>query len=190
MTDKERYKRTFSRLHASDHCLMEVETMKIRKIAPVRRMISVCAAAVLIAAMATVAYAADLVGIQRTVQVWIHGDQTNAVLELSGGSYTLTYDEEGEQKTVGGGGVSFDIFGNERPLTEEEIMEHLNSPQVEYRTDGTVWVYCRDQELEITDRFQNGVCYVSIKDGDQTLYLTVEASGTYSYSPHGYPAAA
>ena len=123
MTDKERYKRTFSRLHASDHCLMEVETMKIRKIAPVRRMISVCAAAVLIAAMATVAYAADLGGIQRTVQVWIHGDQTNAVLELSGGSYTLTYDEEGEQKTVGGGGVSFDIFGNERPLTEEEIME-------------------------------------------------------------------
>ena len=48
------------------------------------------------------AYAANVGGIQRTVQTWIHGDQTSATLEISGdGSYQMNYtDENGEEKTI------------------------------------------------------------------------------------------
>lgn len=159
------------------------------RIFPVRRLAAVCAAVMLVAAMGTVAYAADLGGIQRAVQVWIHGDQTDAVLEIQGGGYTLSYqDENGEDRTMGGGGVAFDLFGRERPLTEEEILEHLNQPEVAYPDDGTVWVYWRDQKLEITDLFENGVCYVQLKDGAEVLYLTVKYQEGYTMSPHSFEA--
>ena len=176
MTDKERYKRTFSALRASQLEFKEEMTMNKTKILPVRRLVSLCAAALMIAAMASVAYA-----------VWIHGDQTNAVMDIQDGHYLLSYeDENGETQTVGGGGVAIDAFGRERPLTEEELLEELNSPKVECLEDGTVWVYYQDQKMEITDRFVDGVCYVQLKDGDKVLYLTVEADGGYSMSPHGY----
>ena len=44
------------------------------------------------------AYAANVGGIQRTIQLWIHGDQTNATLNVSdNGTYTMEYyDENGE----------------------------------------------------------------------------------------------
>lgn len=187
MTDKERYKRTFSRLQASRLEFTEEMMMNKTKIMPARRMVALCAAALMIAAMATVAYAADVGGIRRAVQIWIHGDQTNAVMDIQNGHYLLSYeDENGETQTVGGGGVAIDAFGRERPLTEEELLEELNSPKVELLEDGTVWVYYQDQKMEITDRFENGVCYVQLKDGGKVLYLTVEADGGYSMSPHGY----
>ena len=187
MTDKERYQRTFSLLHASGDRFVEVSNMKNVKIMPVRRFVAVCAAALMVAAMATVAYAADVGGIQRAVQVWIHGDQTDAVLDIQGGSYTLNYlDQEGQQHTMGGAGVAIDDNGKERPLTEDEIMEHLDYPQVDFQEDGSVWAYYHNQKMEITDKFENGVCYVQVKDGKQVFYLTVEETGGYTISPHGY----
>ena len=188
MTDKERYKRTFSLLRASQEDFMEVKAMNDNvRILPVRKLAALCAAVVLVVAMATVAYAADVGGIRRAVQIWVHGDQTNAVLDIRGNSYNLSYeDEDGNPRSIGGGGVAIGMFGQERPLTEEEILEELEHPQVEYLEDGTVWVYYHDQKLEITDKCQDGVCYVQLKDGDKVLYLTVEEQGGYIISPHGY----
>lgn len=161
--------------------------MKQKKIWPVRRLISVCAAAVLVAGMATAAYAADVGGIRRTIQIWIHGDQTSAVIDIQGGSYQLTYtDKEGRLQQMGGGGVAIDSDGEERPLTEEEILEQFDAPQVEYREDGSAWLYCRGEKLDITDRFTDGICYVQVNDGERTLYLTIEYQGGYTMSPHGY----
>lgn len=189
MTDRERYKRTFSLLQAPEIDITEVKAMKekAKKIVPIRRMAALCAAVVLVLAMASVAYAADIGGIQRTVQVWINGDQTDVVLTLKDGSYSYTVkDENGEPQEVHGGGVAMDIFGNERPLTESELMEDLEMPQVEFREDGTVWVYCRDQKTEITDKFENGVCRVQVENGGKNLYLTVHEDGSYTSSPHSY----
>ena len=158
MTDRQRYKRTFSLLHASDSCFMEVRKMKQTRHMPVRRLISVCTAAVLITIMAAAAYAADVGGIQRTIQLWIHGDQTNATLEVENGSYHLTYtDGDGKTRQISGGGVVI-----------------------------SVWVYYRSQQLEITDRFEDGVCYVQLKGSGDVLYMTVEYQGRYIVSPHGY----
>ena len=71
------------------------------------------------------ASAADVSGIQRTVQLWIHGDQTTAAVQLTGdGRYTMAYtDENGQLQQVSGGGVAFNPDGSERPLTEEELRE-------------------------------------------------------------------
>ncbi|MBQ6402876.1 MAG: hypothetical protein IJI27_03130 [Oscillospiraceae bacterium] len=116
------------------------------------RVAVVCAAVMLVLALAATAYAADLGGIQRTIQIWVHGDQTDAVLNVEAGEYSLSYtDENGEQHEEFGGGKAFDMFGRERDVTEEELREYLDMPDVEYREDGSVWVYYHSQKIEITD---------------------------------------
>lgn len=71
------------------------------------------------------AYAANVGGIQRTVQIWLHGDQTQATLDVSNdGTYTMEYyNEDGTLHQTGGGGVSIDADGTQRALTAEELME-------------------------------------------------------------------
>ena len=188
MTNKERYQRAFSALHASGN-FMEVKTMdkkSSRRYIP--RLAAVCAAVALTLAMATAAYAADVGGIKRTVQVWLHGELTNATLDIRGDEYTLDYtDSQGQAQERGGGGIVIGPDGSERPMTEEEFMEQLDMPEVEYGEDGSVTVWWRGQKLDITDRFENGVCYVQLRDGGETLYLTVKYDDSYAASPHSYP---
>ena len=126
MTNHEKYKRAFSALHASREFSLEAETMR----PPVRyhrfQAAAVLAAAcILLVGSATAAYAADVGGIQRTVQLWINGDQTTATIQLNeDGSYRLEYpDGNGGIQEQSGGGVAFTSDGSERPLTEEEILE-------------------------------------------------------------------
>ena len=188
MTNKEKYQRTFGLLHASGDFLKEDFAMQSTKFFPLRKAVILCAAVILILCMATVCYAADVGGIRRTVQIWIHGDQTSAVMDIQNGQYTLTYeDAQGNTQERGGGGVAFENDGSEWPLTEEELMEHLNSPEVEYKEDGTVWIYYLNQAMEITDRFnEEDVCFVQLKDGKKTLYVTVKKGNGYAYSPSGF----
>ena len=109
------------------------------------------------------------------------------------GSYTLQYkDAEGQTHEQAGGGVAYDMLGRERPLTEDEIKEQLNQPEIEQKEDGTVWVYYQNQSIEITDKIdEDGVCYVQLKDGENTLYMTVKVygDGSYGYSTnrHRFP---
>lgn len=188
MIDKEQYQRTFGVLHASGDFLKEEITMQSTKQFPVRRIVVLCAAVILVFSMATVCYAEDVGGIRRTIQLWIHGDQTSAVMDIQDGKYTITYeDAEGNTHEWGGGGVAFNPDGSERPLTEEELMEHLNEPEVEYREDGSVWIYYMDQAMEITDRFdEENVCYVQLKKGAETLYVTVKYQNGYAMSPSAF----
>ena len=199
MTNKERYKRAFAALHASEKAAEELttETGGLKKINGGKRLskaAAVALAAALLLALATAGYAADVGGIRRTVQIWLRGDLTDAVLEVqTDGSYTLRYeDAEGLTHEQEGGGVAIDIFGRERPLTEDEIMESLNAPSVDCREDGRVWVYYLDQSIDITDKIdENGVCYVQLKDGSHTLYMTVKcyADGSCGYATdkHSFP---
>lgn len=188
MTNKEKYQRTFSELHASADFIEEIETMKKTKKRTTPKFVTIAAVIVLIVALSGVAYATDLGGIQRTVQVWFHGDPTDAVFEVQDGEYTLTFeDENGETHTQQGGGVAIDIFGRERPLTEEELMINVNSPEVVYNDDGSVWVYYLDQKIDITDKFdENGICYVQLKDGNASIYMTIDDNGGYSMNTNKY----
>lgn len=187
MTNKERYQRVFSTLHASDR-IMEVRIMKKTKRTYVRRFVPVLTAIAIAVGTSATVYAADVGGIRRAVQIWIHGDQTNAVMEINDGSYTMTYtDKNGEQQEMAGGGVVMDAEGGERPMTEEELMEIQGAPDVEYDEDGTVTLYYHNQSIDITDRFEDGVCRVTIRDGKETLYVTVKYNNGFSWDRHTYP---
>ena len=190
MTNKEKYKQAFSGLHPLEPISPEVEQMvKIQKKHKFQVAAAILTAFILVGGTGTV-YAANIGGIQRTIQLWIHGDQTDATLDVKeDGSYSLNYsDENGKEVEQGGGGVAFDADGTERPLTEEEIMEQLNMPEVEYEEDGSIWVYYENQKIEITDKFDNDkVCYVKIKGKEKTLYLTVKYQNGYCISEDKYP---
>ena len=98
MTDKEHFQRIFDKLHASPDVLTEVLNMATKgKIEPMKKKRFIPKVAVAVVALViaigsgSVAYATDLGGIQRIVQVWIHGDQTDATFTVENGSYTLDY---------------------------------------------------------------------------------------------------
>lgn len=190
MTNKEKYKQAFSGLHPLEPISLEVEQMvKMQKKHKFQVAAAILTAFILVGGTGTV-YAANVGRIQRTIQLWIHGDQTDATLDVKeDGSYSLNYsDENGKEVEQGGGGVAFDADGTERPLTEEEIMEQLNMPEVEYEEDGSIWVYYENQKIEITDKFDNDkVCYVKIKGKEKTLYLTVKYQNGYCISEDKYP---
>lgn len=192
MFDKKQYQRTFGVLHASGDFLKEDSTMQTAKPFPVRRIVILCAAVILVFSMSIVCYAEDVGGIRRTIQLWIHGDQTTAVLDIQNGEYTIHYeDADGTPHEQSGGGVAFNPDGSERPLTDEEIMEHVmdeaRMPEIDYRKDGSVWVYYMDQEMEITDNFNSdGVCFIQLKNGSDVLYLTVKYQNGHATSPLGF----
>lgn len=71
-------------------------------------------------------------------------------------------------------------------VTEEELMEQLMMPEVEYEDDGSVWVYWLDQKIDITDKFEDGVCYVKLVSGEETKYVTVQYQNGYAVSDHKY----
>lgn len=193
MTDKEKIQRVFDKLHASPDVLTEVlnmttneKSVPIRKKRLIPKVAVAIAAFVLVVGSGSAAYAMDVGGIQRIVQVWIHGDQTDATFTVENGSYTLDYkDADGNDVHQSGGGVAYEN-GTERPLTDEELLEELSMPDVEYKEDGTVWVYYLDQKMEITDKFENDICYVKLKTDGKTQYITVKYQGGFATSPHGY----
>ena len=162
------------------------KVVPIRKKRLIPKVAVAIAAFVLVVGYGSAAYAMDVGGIQRIVQVWIHGDQTDATFTVENGSYTLDYkDADGNDVHQSGGGVAYEN-GTERPLTDEELLEELSMPDVEYKEDGTVWVYYLDQKMEITDKFENDICYVKLKADGKTQYITVKYQGGFATSPHGY----
>lgn len=167
---------------------MENKIIMLKQKKPIclKKITSFILAACLIFTMAVTAYAADIGGIRRIIQIWLHGEQTTAVLDIQNGQYTLT-DEEGSF-IKGGGGVAFEPDGSERPLTEEEILAHLEHPEVIYQEDGRIWLYYRGQKIDITDRFdEEGYCYLELQDGEEVLYATIEKNGGLATSPTAYP---
>lgn len=189
MTNKEKYKQAFSVIHVSDEFTLEVREMaKTSKKQKINQMVAAVVACILLVGGSTVAYAADLGGIQRTVQLWIHGDQTEVTIDFNAdGSYNMEYfNSEGNAVQAGGGGVAFNPDGSERPLSEEELLDHLDDPDVRYEDDGSVWIYWFDQKIDITDKFDNDVCYVQLVNGEKVLYMTVKYQNGYATSPNKY----
>lgn len=190
MTDKERYKKTFDTVASFGMEPLEVcRVMKKTKKHVYISKAAAAAAAIALAVCSTgVAYAANVGGIQRTIQLWIHGDQTNAELVIENGQYSASYQaEDGSTQTVSGGGVAIEADGTERALTEEELMEQLYMPEVEYEDDGTVWVYYYDQKIDVTDSFEDGICRVKLVNGEETLYMTIKYDDGYAVSSDKYP---
>ena len=41
--------------------------------------------------------------------------------------------------------------------------------------------------MEITDLFEDGVCYIKLTHGEETQYMTINYQKGYGMSPHKYP---
>lgn len=193
MTNKEKYQQAFSALQPSRDIRLEEKIMKEYKRKHTKRTIAMAAILCLaVFAGGGGAYAANIGGIQRTIQLWIHGDQTTAELNVNDdGSYTVTIpDGKGGTTTQGGGGVAYDAFGRERPLTEEEIIEHLDSPNIEYYDDGSIWLFYKNMAKDITNDFDDDdMCYVKIDDDDGELYVTAKKYGGWHVSSDRFSSA-
>ena len=149
-----------------------------------------CLTAAFVIGSSLAAYAANVGGIQQIIQVWIHGDPTDAVIEFDGqGNYNLEYkDKDGNIHTEGGGGVAYEgPFGKERPLTEEELLEELNSPQVRMDENGRWNLSYYGQYEDITDKFnEDGICYLKVIHEGKALYLTISKEHGMFSSPKYY----
>ena len=192
MIDREQYKRAFDAVASSKMQKLEAKDImeKKNKVIRFKGAAIALAAAILLLVACGSAYAADLGGIQSRVQVWIQGELTDVTLEITPeGSYTMAYtDENGEAVVREGGGAAYDFFGRERPLTQDEIIEHLNEPEVVYEDDGTVWVCCGDQKTEITDRFDdNGICHVKLTGGEKPIYMTIRYQDGWATNNKKFP---
>ena len=163
----------------------ETITMK-KKHRTIPRLTATAAAIALIFTLGITAYAADIGSIQRTIQIWLYGNQTDAILDIQAGQYDLK-DDAGDTIIIGGG-IAIDPDGSERPLTEDEIISHLDNPDVQYREDGTVWVFYHEQKIEVTDLFDaDDICYLELKDGEDVLYyVTVTRGNGMAFSPNAY----
>lgn len=196
MADKEKFQKAFEKLHPSPDLLAEVLNMtEEKKVIPMKkrsvpRIAVVALVLTFVVSIGSVAYANDFLGIQRIVQIWIHGDCTNAVLTADNGTYTLDYsDKNGKSVHQSGGGFAWnqDGTGTKRPLTEEEFLDDINNvPDVVYDDDGSVWIYYKNQKWEITDKFENNFCYVKLNVDGETKYITVMYHNGYAVDPHGY----
>lgn len=189
MTNREKYKQAFSAIHISDELNLEVNKMTTKsKKLKLNRLVASIAVCVLVVGSATAAYATNFCGVQRAIQLWIRGEETDVTIQFDGnGNYTMDYvDEEGNTKNRGGGGIAIGNDGTERPLTEKELLDELMAPDIEYEEDGSVWVYWFDQTVDITDKFEDGICYIKLVNGEETLYMTVKYKDGFMTSPNSY----
>lgn len=209
MNNRERYKRAFQALHAPNNDWLEAVNMDrqhTRFSFSRRAAVAVMIAALLVGSL-TAAYAADLGGFRRMVTMWIHGRATEARVEVytgeDGGNdveysaegdgespapadYVVTWtDENGEERQMMGGGVALERDGTERPLTMDEYLESLDGTEAEpigVDDEGRVTLYWYDHAEDITDRFKDGVCRLTLTHGDETMYFTVMDAGDGAYN--------
>ena len=108
MNNQEKFQKTFEKVCASPDVLTEVLNMTSNeKVIPIKKkrfvskFAAVAATLAVIIGTGSIAYAKDVGGIQRVVQIWVHGDQTNATWTIEDGTYTLDYEDTDEkEKTV------------------------------------------------------------------------------------------
>ena len=191
MTNKERYKEAFGVLRPETE-QWEVQPMKnnIRTF-KTKRILAVAAVVVILAVAAVGVYAADVGGIQTTLKTWFHGEEVDVDVSTGeDGEYKFEVkDKNGEVTTAfGGGGVEIGLFGKERELTPQEVLD-ANALDVTKEEDGRMMLYYYDQSYDITDLFSaDGKCKVCLAgtgaDSGKTVYIEIEKNnaGGYGYS--------
>ncbi len=176
MTNKEKYKQAFSAVKLSEDFSWEGSRDKTTGINfAYKRGIAAAIIAAVVVCSGGAVYAADVGGVQRTVQLWVHGEQTDVTIDLDGnGNYTMEYpDEDGNAQTSYGGGVTINNNGSVDAVLDEDLMEYLSEPEVDISVDGSVWIYWYDQHIDITDKFEDDVCYAQLEKAGETVYMTI-----------------
>lgn len=132
------------------------------------------AAAAVILGSTGVAYAADLGGMRTTVTMWLHGEQTELEARPTEDGGWNFYEEGSDEPVLGGGGVWYDFWGREHPISAQEVADSRRL-EVNIAEDGTVWLEIEDGRWDITDLLEKtGTAHVHAKE----MYVTIEEGGT------------
>ena len=175
MTEQERYKRAVSALHP--------DPASLRFHAGLAAILWILALSLAGAGV----YAADIGGIQRKIQILQHGELTDAVLSVSDTDGTYQVTTPSGKVLESGGGVSIGADGTERPLTREELLSDLSNQVSTEVEDGHYYLCWRAHLFDLTGSFDKGtVCYVTLTDGSDTLYVTALSTGAVASSPYRY----
>ncbi|EOS60683.1 hypothetical protein C815_01141 [Firmicutes bacterium M10-2] len=169
-TNKQKYKETFSSLTCIEPIVMEER--KMQKQNKFSMAFTVCAL-ILVLSGGTICYANDIGGIKTIINGWFHGEkiQVNAV-KKDGIGYDFYKDGE-EEPFMGGGGVTYDEFGNEVPLSAEDVLEN-SSKVIEKQADGKVVLYDHDLSIDITDYLKDGKAKLIVVNHGTTTYWNIE----------------
>ena len=193
MTEQERYKRAVSALHPDPafRVVLQKQGKTPARVRASLRFHAGLAAILWILALSLAGagvYAADIGGIQRKIQILQHGELTDAVLSVSDTDGTYQVTTPSGKVLESGGGVSIGADGTERPLTRAELLSDLSNQVSTEVEDGHYYLCWRSQLLDLTGAFdESGVCYVTVTDGTDTLYVTALISGALATSPYRYP---
>ena len=174
MTNSEKYKRAMNASQPSEKIVLEVDTMKTGTHHFGKAFIAVCAVMVLIVSMAAVSYAADIGGFRQTVTMWFRGEKRDVeVEEIEPGSFEWV-DENGE--TMDMKGVVVEGDGESRPMTMDEMRDSFDTEAtVDKDENGRIWLYYKDQKLDITDKLdKENIAKVTLDDNGKTIYFTVK----------------
>jgi len=166
-TNKERYKQAFSNLQMPKPVDLKEETMNKKTKMILRPAIAFSLAALLLGGSA-LAYATDAGGVEAVS----NGDI----------GYEF-YDPETGEYIGGGGGVSFDAFGNEIPMDAQEVFDQY-STQIEKKED-KYFLHLYENSYEITDLLHPGkTIYVQGKGNGIIHYakITLDPDGSISSS--------
>ncbi len=175
MTNKERYRRAFSTLHASYPVSWEEKTMeKTNRHFKMRPALAAGLAAVLLVGCAGAAYAANVGGIQQTVRMWLGGQSVEAQVEDHStqdvGAYTFTVPgPDGQSVTRSVGGTAIAPDGARRPMSAQELAEDFATEVVETE-DGAVWLYDHDKSYDITAHLADGQTRLTLEADGHTVY--------------------
>ncbi|SFU75462.1 hypothetical protein [Butyrivibrio sp. M55] len=183
MSNKEKYKKAFSVLNSScDFTLEEKRMNRIKRENTHRNLLVAAAVMFVVLAGSGTAYAADIGGIRETVQMWIHGEQTDVTINDESIEYV---DGDGNKQVETG--VSVDPENGERPLTGEEIAEEkVNEVDVDKTDDGKMILYFHDKQFDITDNIANNNCkfHVVADDGEIYVELDIDSNGDFSITTY------
>lgn len=191
MTNRDKYKQSFSALHPSKPIHLEEQNMKKARTSRILRPALALALGVsLIFGCAAAAYAADVGGIRTTLHLWLYGKQANVELTDKGdGSYDMVFDNGEETMAVSGGGVAFDFWGRERPLSPEEVAESFDS-HVAYQEDGKLWLYYKSLALDLSPYMTSSGCKVVVDLDGEKMYFSIDPpdpEGGVGYSRSSKP---
>lgn len=173
---------------------VRIEDLQKRERIPMKKTktMAITAAAALICFFgATGAYAADVGGFRTMINGWFNGEQVEIEAIPDGkGGYNFTTSDG--QEIGGGGGVEIDRFGNEIPLSAQDVYEDF-AQSVQYE-DGRVILTDHEKSADLTDLFEkNDTVYVKMEVQGEMNYYQIEQNKDgdtvygFSYSTHTEP---
>lgn len=169
-TNKQKYKETFSSLTCIEPIV--VEERKMQKQHKFSIALAACAF-MLVLGGGTICYANDIGGIKTIINGWFHGEPVQ-VKAVKNDEIGYEFYKEGEEEPfMGGGGVAFDKFGNEIPLSAEDVFEN-SSQTIDKQPDGKVFLYDHDLAIDITDYLKDGKAKLIVVNEGKTTYWDIE----------------